>query len=134
MRRGTAAGVFGRAGFNIPAGGKTGTTNDGMDVWFIGFTQDLVTGVWMGFDKKTRIKGDAQGGRLAAPAWTMMMKEVYSAPSRRWICDGIIQRRSTKAQGACNRVLSPDQCHPRVILPRKRAHGVRPAPRFRGGW
>jgi membrane carboxypeptidase/penicillin-binding protein len=61
-----------------PAGGKTGTTNDGMDVWFVGFTADLVTGVWMGFDKKTKIKANAQGGVLAAPAWTMMMKESTS--------------------------------------------------------
>jgi penicillin-binding protein 1A len=77
VRRGTAySNVTGR-GFTVPAGGKTGTTNDGMDVWFVGFTPELVTGVWMGFDKKTRIKGNAQGGHLAAPAWTMMMKEVY---------------------------------------------------------
>ncbi len=78
VRRGTAAGaVVGRGGFDIPAGGKTGTTNDGMDVWFIGFTNDLVTGVWMGFDKKTVIKSNAQGGLLAAPAWAAMMREIY---------------------------------------------------------
>jgi penicillin-binding protein 1A len=77
VRRGTAYGNVTGRGFTVPAGGKTGTTNDGMDVWFVGFTPELVTGVWMGFDKKTRIKGNAQGGLLAAPAWTMMMKEVY---------------------------------------------------------
>lgn len=77
VRRGTAySAVIGR-GFNVPAGGKTGTTNDYMDVWFVGFTPDLVTGVWMGFDKKTKIMNNAQGGRLAAPAWTAMMREVY---------------------------------------------------------
>ena len=76
VRRGTAYGNVTGRGFTVPAGGKTGTTNDGMDVWFVGFTPELVTGVWMGFDKKTRIKGNAQGGLLAAPAWTMMMKEV----------------------------------------------------------
>jgi penicillin-binding protein 1A len=77
LRKGTAAGVMPRAGINLPAGGKTGTTNDGMDVWFIGFTPDLVTGVWMGFDRKQVIMRDAQGGRLAAPAWGAMMKDVY---------------------------------------------------------
>lgn len=77
VRKGTAAGMMPRAGINLPAGGKTGTTNDGMDVWFIGFTPDLVTGVWMGFDKKQVIMSNAQGGRLAAPAWAGMMKEVY---------------------------------------------------------
>ena len=42
--------------FHFPAGGKTGTTNDGTDVWFIGYTSDLVAGVWMGFDKPQKIK------------------------------------------------------------------------------
>src|SRR5690242_2175607 len=76
VRHGTAVGSVG-ARINFPAGGKTGTTNDGFDVWFIGFTPDLVTGVWIGFDQPRKIKGNAQGGILAAPAWTAMMKEVY---------------------------------------------------------
>ena len=76
VRRGTAAGSVGSK-INFPAGGKTGTTNDYNDVWFVGFTPDLVTGVWLGFDRPTRIMNNAQGGRLAAPAWTAMMNEVY---------------------------------------------------------
>jgi penicillin-binding protein 1A len=76
IRRGTAASIWG-GGFHIPAGGKTGTTNDGTNVWFIGYTADLVAGVWMGFDKPKKIMYDAQGGRLAAPAWTQFMTEVY---------------------------------------------------------
>src|SRR5918992_1946747 len=77
VTRGTAAGAVAGAGFRIPAGGKTGTTNDGTDVWFIGYTPDLVAGVWMGFDRPQRIKANAQGGVLAAPAWTTFMREVY---------------------------------------------------------
>ncbi len=76
IRRGTATGVW-SAGFHHPAGGKTGTTNDGTNVWFIGYTADLVAGVWMGFDRPKKIMPDAQGGRLAAPAWTAFMTEVY---------------------------------------------------------
>jgi membrane peptidoglycan carboxypeptidase len=76
VRRGTAAGSVG-ASFSKPAGGKTGTTNDGTDVWFIGYTSDLVAGVWMGFDRPQKIQANAQGGRLAAPAWTAFMNEVY---------------------------------------------------------
>jgi penicillin-binding protein 1A len=76
VRHGTAVGSVG-ARINFPAGGKTGTTNDGFDVWFIGFTPDLVTGVWIGFDQPKRIKSNAQGGVLAGPAWTAMMREVY---------------------------------------------------------
>jgi len=77
IRRGTAAGSVWGAGFHLPAGGKTGTTNDGTNVWFIGYTADLVAGVWMGFDRPRKIMSDAQGGRLAAPAWTVFMTEVY---------------------------------------------------------
>ncbi|HEV7991257.1 MAG TPA: PBP1A family penicillin-binding protein [Gemmatimonadaceae bacterium] len=76
VQRGTAAGSVGSQ-FHIPAGGKTGTTNDGADVWFIGYTSDMVAGVWMGLDKPKQIKGNAQGGILAAPAWTAFMREVY---------------------------------------------------------
>jgi penicillin-binding protein 1A len=76
VRRGTAAGSVGSK-INFPAGGKTGTTNEYNDVWFIGFTPDLVTGMWMGFDTPTRIMSNAQGGRLVAPAWTAMMNDVY---------------------------------------------------------
>ena len=74
--RGTAARVWG-SGFHVPSGGKTGTTNDGADVWYIGYTADLVAGVWMGFDKPQKIKSNAQGGELAAPAWLSFMTEVY---------------------------------------------------------
>jgi penicillin-binding protein 1A len=77
FRRVPAPGSVWGAGFHYPAGGKTGTTNDGTNVWFIGYTADLVAGVWMGFDKPKKIMYDAQGGRLAAPAWTQFMTEVY---------------------------------------------------------
>jgi penicillin-binding protein 1A len=75
VRRGTAARAA--AGLRVPAGGKTGTTNDGADVWFIGFTPDLVAGIWMGLDRPRPIMRNAQGGELAAPAWRAFMTEVY---------------------------------------------------------
>ena len=49
--------------------GKTGTTNSGTDVWFVGYTPTIVAGFWFGFDTPAPISGDASGGRLAAPAW-----------------------------------------------------------------
>jgi len=76
VRRGTAAGAVGSQ-FQHPAGGKTGTTNDGTDVWYIGFTTDIVAGVWIGLDRPEKIKANAQGGQLAAPAWTAFANEVY---------------------------------------------------------
>src|SRR5580692_10570531 len=50
-----------------PIAGKTGTTNDEKDVWFIGFSPDIVCGVYMGYDKPRKIAGNATGGHLAAP-------------------------------------------------------------------
>src|SRR2546421_3952480 len=76
VRRGTAAGSVGSV-FHLPAGGKTGTTNDGTDVWFIGYTSDLVAGVLMGLDRPQKIKAHAQGGVLAGPAWAAFMNQVY---------------------------------------------------------
>ena len=49
--------------------GKTGTTNSGTNVWFVGYTPTVVAGFWFGFDTPASISGDASGGRLAAPAW-----------------------------------------------------------------
>jgi penicillin-binding protein 1A len=75
---GTATGAIRvRGQFRHPMGGKTGTTNDGTDVWFIGFTPELVTAVWIGFDEPKKIKANAQGGLLAAPAWAEFMRDVY---------------------------------------------------------
>jgi penicillin-binding protein 1A len=56
-----------------PAAGKTGTTNDSMDAWFVGFTPDLVVGVWVGFDAE-RSLGSYTGGRAATPIWTAFMQ------------------------------------------------------------
>jgi len=64
-------------GFWLPAAGKTGTTNEGRDAWFIGMTPDLVAGVWLGLDQPRRIMAGASGGRLAAPVWAEMMTRVY---------------------------------------------------------
>jgi penicillin-binding protein 1A len=101
IQRGTAAGSVGSQ-FRLPAGGKTGTTNDGADVWFIGYTPDLVAGVWMGLDKPQKIKSNAQGGVLAAPAWTAFMNEVYRrkpAPPDWPRPEGIVVRQIDPASG-----------------------------------
>ncbi|MEE9187192.1 MAG: PBP1A family penicillin-binding protein [Bacteroidota bacterium] len=65
--------------FHLPAAGKTGTTQEFADAWFIGFTPQVVAGVWLGFDEKVvRLETwDFQGGRAAAPIWGRFMKYVY---------------------------------------------------------
>ncbi len=57
-----------------PAAGKTGTTNDFRDAWFLGFTPGLVTGVWVGFDDGTALGRHESGGRVASPIWLAYMK------------------------------------------------------------
>ena len=74
--RGTAASIR-RRGFWLPAAGKTGTTNESKDVWFVGMTPDLVAGVWLGFDQPKTITASASGGQMAAPVWAELMKTAY---------------------------------------------------------
>lgn len=76
LERGTGAGAR-AAGFSAPAAGKTGTTNDGADAWFVGYTPDVTATVWIGFDEVRPILGKATGGRLAAPVWGRIMKSLY---------------------------------------------------------
>jgi 1A family penicillin-binding protein len=56
-------------GVTGPVAGKTGTTNDGNDVWFVGYTPSLLAGVWFGYDTPRPIAYGASGGHFAAPAW-----------------------------------------------------------------
>ncbi|MBK8012541.1 MAG: PBP1A family penicillin-binding protein [Deltaproteobacteria bacterium] len=58
-----------------PVAGKTGTTNDAKDAWFIGFTPDLVTAVWVGFDDSKPLGPSETGGRAAIPIWLDFMKK-----------------------------------------------------------
>jgi penicillin-binding protein 1A len=68
-------------GFHFPAAGKTGTTQNFADAWFIGYTPQYTAGVWVGFDDKriTFTGADGQGGRAAAPIWGLFMKYTYDA-------------------------------------------------------
>jgi penicillin-binding protein 1A len=61
----------------LPIAGKTGTTNDNADVWFVGYTPNLVAGVWMGFDQRQTITRSAFGGTLAAPIWNLFARSAY---------------------------------------------------------
>ena len=75
--------VRGGLPYQVSAGGKTGTTNDGTDVWFSGFTPNLLATVWFGMDAPIPIfslgpgKRQATGGGLAAPVWASFMRRVY---------------------------------------------------------
>jgi penicillin-binding protein 1A len=60
-------------GFTNPAAGKTGTMDDYMDAWFVGYTPSLACGVWVGYDQKRTIGAGMTGARAALPAWTDFM-------------------------------------------------------------
>ncbi|HEV2131525.1 MAG TPA: PBP1A family penicillin-binding protein [Longimicrobiaceae bacterium] len=63
--------------YSIPAAGKTGTTNDATDVWFVGYTPDLLAGVWLGLDRPQTIMRGATGGGLAVPVWARVVRKFY---------------------------------------------------------
>lgn len=75
MDHGTGAIARSQYGFKAPAGGKTGTTNDYKDAWFIGYTQALTCGVWMGCDKPETIVQSGYASRLSLPVWADLMKK-----------------------------------------------------------
>jgi penicillin-binding protein 1B len=75
INEGTGAGAR-AAGFTLDAAGKTGTTNDLRDAWFVGFTPDLLTVVWVGYDNNQPI--GLSGSQAALPIWTAFMKRALA--------------------------------------------------------
>lgn len=79
VEEGTGRGARTKYGFRSQAAGKTGTTNDYTDAWFIGFTPHLVVGVWVGLDDPSlRLWPRQTGSAAALPLWAKFMKEVYA--------------------------------------------------------
>ena len=73
-----------QVGFTLPAGGKTGTTNDYVDAWFVGFTPKLATGVWVGFDQPQTILPNGYAGDLAVPLWGRFMRDATKGNKPAW--------------------------------------------------
>ena len=74
-----------QSGFTLPAAGKTGTTNDYVDAWFVGFTPKLVTGVWIGFDQPKTIIRNGYAGEIAVPLWAGFMKVATKGDKPEWL-------------------------------------------------
>jgi penicillin-binding protein 1A len=106
---------------SVPIAGKTGTTNDNVDVWFIGMTPDLVAGVWLGFDRPKTIFPGAYGGALAAPIWGRMIGRYYgSAASLAWgpPPDGLVYADLDRATGQLvTAATPPDQRYTEYFIP-----------------
>jgi 1A family penicillin-binding protein len=98
-----------REGFMLPAAGKTGTTNDYHDAWFIGFTPHLATGVWVGYDQPRTIIGRGYAGELAVPLWARFMKQATRTDKADWFSRprGVTTARICRISGK----LATDSCH-----------------------
>ncbi|HUP88244.1 MAG TPA: PBP1A family penicillin-binding protein [Longimicrobiales bacterium] len=95
--RGTATSVR-AVGFRDPAAGKTGTTNDGADTWFVGMTPQLIGTIWIGFDKRQTIVARASGGEMAAPIWGRVMVR-SGQHSTGWVPPAGVEMRLVDANG-----------------------------------
>jgi 1A family penicillin-binding protein len=95
--RGTGTGVR-AAGFQGAAAGKTGTTQDAADIWFVGYTPELVGTIWIGLDRRQRILQGATGGQLAAPVWGRIMRQVATGSSG-WSPPSGVETHQVDAQG-----------------------------------
>jgi 1A family penicillin-binding protein len=70
-------------GFRLPAAGKTGTTNEYRDAWFVGYTPELVAGVWVGFDRPRTIVSGGYASELAVPIWGTFMRDATAGAKAR---------------------------------------------------
>jgi penicillin-binding protein 1A len=89
----TAVRVRAELPYEVPAAGKTGTTNDGTNVWFMGFTPNLMAAVWFGMDRPLTIWDNATGGADAAPVWGRFMKRVYYGEGTQEHADSVFRAR-----------------------------------------
>jgi penicillin-binding protein 1A len=106
-----------RLGFTLPAAGKTGTTNDFNDAWFVGFTPSLVAGVWVGFDQPRTIMPNGFAAEVAVPIWAAFMKDATKGDKPEWLSPppGIVTANVCRLSGklasdGCNsvEVMDPD--------------------------
>jgi membrane carboxypeptidase/penicillin-binding protein len=105
-----------RLGFTLPAAGKTGTTNDYNDAWFVGYTPHLVAGVWVGFDQPHTILPGGFAADVAVPIWAAFMKDATRGAKPDWIAapPGIVTADVCRLSGR----LATDGCeHVEVMDP-----------------
>lgn len=107
--RGTATSVRRYVPAAIPVAGKTGTTNDNADVWFVGMTPDLVAGVWLGFDKPKTITPGAAGGSLAAPIFGRLVQQAGVGRGIWLPPEGLVSAELDRASGEVATNLTPPE-------------------------
>ena len=110
VERGTGSWVRRLVDPRVPVAGKTGTTNDNTDVWFVGMTPELVAGVWLGFDRPRPIARGAGGGTYAAPIFGQMMAKYYEGRAvGTWAPPaGLVSAELDRATGLLADAFTPD--------------------------
>jgi penicillin-binding protein 1A len=90
-----------QSGFALPAGGKTGSTDDYTDAWFVGFTPHLAAGVWVGFDRPEQIMRRGFASVVAVPAWAGFMKAATTGNKPDWLAkpSGVTHIRRCRVSG-----------------------------------
>jgi penicillin-binding protein 1A len=129
--RGTGAGARAQVPARIPVAGKTGTTNNNADVWFVGMTPDIVAGVWLGFDSPRTIAPGVFGGTLAAPIWGRMVANWYRgrAATEFSVPGGLLSLDLDRATGfPADSLTPPDRRYTEYYLPGTEPTAFRPAP------
>jgi penicillin-binding protein 1A len=87
-----------------PVAGKTGTTNEYRDAWFVGYTAGMVAAVWIGFDDTRPLGPQETGSRAASPVWVLFMKNVQSGePEEFPVPDGVVTRMIDPSTGLLSR-------------------------------
>ena len=112
MTRGTAT-TARMTGFARQAAGKTGTSSDYTDAWFVGYTPHLVTGVWFGYDKPRMIMDRGFAGVVAVPAWARFMMAATRGVAAEWfdMPGSLVKVKLCKISG----LLATDRCHLPVV-------------------
>lgn len=117
--------AMGNLPYEVPAAGKTGTTNDATNIWFAGFTPDLVAVIWFGFDRPQKITNNATGGLFAAPVWGRFMRSLYYGEEKEleipppwpWP-DGIVTRQIDRETGKlAGQWCSPENSYTEFFIP-----------------
>jgi membrane carboxypeptidase/penicillin-binding protein len=118
-------------GFTLPAAGKTGTTNDFVDAWFVGFTPNLVAGVWVGFDQPQTIIANGFAADLAVPLWARFMKIATAGDKPDWYSPpkGVVAAEVCRVSGLlpgefCDRIITEYFAPGTVPTQICRAHGI----------
>jgi penicillin-binding protein 1A len=134
--RGTATAVRRYVPYSVPVTGKTGTTDDNTDVWFLGATTDLVAGVWLGFDRPRPIMPGAAGGTLAAPIFGQMLARSSYGRGAPWLPPaGLVTAELDRASGAlAESTTPPDRRYLEYFLPGTEPGALRVDARRLFGW